>query len=209
MLRCFALIAVMMLARAADARLVVRVPTVVDTCPKGTSWDEVAKCLHHFGDVTVLRTTVTARVVSVRKQLDAEVRDAGIYLYITSGTHWILGGMYGQDAELIAFEPIKVERSNGYRLEVASVISSSLTLADQTVVPATQATTTSVYCAGDSHECAEAVTSCDLFVRGKAYLTFRGRVRLHRDEVEIVGDRTKAGECAPPEPIAIRWATVQ
>ena len=192
----------------AEAKVRIHVPTVSDRCPSGSSWDKVTTCLHAFGDITVLASTKTTRVVHVAKTAGDEVRDAGTYLYVATGGKWLLGGMHNEAGELLTFDTVMLGEHLGYRLDFASVSPTNITLEDQTTVPAPlamMATTTSVYCAGTSVACAEAITSCDIFVRGKAYRTFRGVVRIHAGELDIIGDRTQAGDCAPEPTVTLPW----
>ncbi|MDB4954213.1 MAG: hypothetical protein JWO36_1782 [Myxococcales bacterium] len=190
----------------AQAKVMVRAPTIADTCAQLKPWKEISKCLARFGEVKMLRTTQSVRVLSVRQPLDdVESGNMGTYLYVARGTNWMLGGMSGEAGELVGFTEITIGSHRGYRLDFAILERTSVTLDDQTITAGILLTRSSMYCAGENPACSLALTSCDELVRGKAYRTFRGTVRISNDQLAIVGDRTRADSCAPAETVALSW----
>ena len=176
-------------------------PQVANSCLTATSLEIVTTCLRRFGAPTVLYATPTTKVIAV---LLAQL-DGGAYLYRLKGGSWILGGMIYSGDGFLGLESVTINRHLGYRIDFRQIAPIQVDCEDATKVMGTQVSTMAGYCGGDSPYCTSVVTACDTLVKGKAYRTFRGIVKITNNDVEVIGDRWMGGACVPPEHTNVSW----
>jgi hypothetical protein len=183
-------------------------PTIQSSCQRRASWELVTKCVRMFGVVKSIRSSDKLHLLEVS---DPEGGELGYFLYVAVGTDWNLRGVHLGAEELLSFEPFTLDKHTGYRMEFGNSFATAVALEDSSTVPALMSTRVAAYCGGESYRCTEVTTACDILVEGKAYWTFRGTVefpelnRLVR-EIAVVGDRTKAGQCAPAAHMVLDWS---
>jgi hypothetical protein len=156
-----------------------------------------------------VKSQADAKLVKIVGTEESGWRVPGFYLYTRSAKTWRITGMLQGDTwELVSFRNVNSRRFRGWRFDVkrverdAALSSGTTTMLRQTMA---------VFCGGDSLPCQMAVTSCDFYMNGKAYWTFRGTLEMGDGVVYVRGDRSKAGgECEqaeeldlpePPEPL--------
>ena len=203
-MRAFALL--LLLAGVAHGEFVISEPVVASSCPAGKTWPDVVQCLGTFGKVRILESSPTVRLVRVITN-DPNPVDRGIYLYLLDGPlMWKLGGMFEGEVEVVELAPITIAKLSGYRMTLARSFVTTVQV-DEGVIAATEQQQFYLYCSGIGYRCVEAMTACDVLVRGKAIQTFRGAVKIDEDgsQFTIEGDRSKARACAPPERNALFW----
>lgn len=194
------------LVGTASAR-VIMMPTVPRSCPGGESWDAVAKCLSRYGEVRTERKLPGARLVRLGDK-GVGFRVPGLYLYVERGKRWQLGGMLdGQSAPaLLDFKKVTISEHEGFRFDVGMNEESVLSFDGETNVPARQQQRFAVFCAGQGYYCSAIRTSCDVFVEGKAYFSFHGKLSVDGDDVVITGDARNAGSaCAQSARVELGW----
>ncbi len=186
---------------ATRAERVVNRPSVASQCAQALSWEKLKPCLQRFGTVTIEKSDATVKLVRITPQAGWPM--PGLYVYAQNGAALRLAGMWqfasSASVEVISFAPLKVTGRTGFRLDLGASEPSSVSFDGETSVAATMQYRTSVFCMGPGYICAPAISSCDVFVGGKAYYTFRGTLKLAGPSVTVVGDRSRAGACATPE----------
>jgi hypothetical protein len=209
--------AIVVCASDAAAKRVVVSPTIQRVCPKGDTWQAVVKCVTRFGKVKIVKTLPEAKLIFVGAYPEEDVGTAlefqrsrhvrahhvpGYYLYVADGARWKLGGSFDGAAEHVVFglANAKVGTRRGYRFDTGVRHPSGISFDGDTTVPAMLQQKFAVFCSGASPDCARIITSCDLFVGGKAYHTFRGKLAFEGDDIVVGGDRKNAGIYCAQEP---------
>lgn len=200
-----ALISVGILGAGADqlrAERVVAMPSVARECQRATSWDKLKPCLQRFGDVKVERSQAAGKLVRVGGGPSGWPMP-GLYIYAQKGTGFEIAGQWqydsGAEVEVLGLSTLKVVGRTGFRLDLGTNEATSVSFDGETVMAATMLSKASVFCVGPGAACSPAIQSCDIFVGGKAYYTFRGTLTVAGGQVTVSGDRSRAGACAPPE----------
>lgn len=187
---------------------VVNVPTVMSQCPRAASWEKLKACLQRFGAAKIERTEGVVRLVHVSGSTSGWP-EPGYYLYAQKGSALQIVGAwrYASNAsvEVLSFAPLKVKSRSGYRLDIGTSEPTTVSFDGETVVSATMQSKSAVFCMGPSYSCEPTIESCDVFVDGKAYYTFRGTLKIEGGMVTVTGDRSRAGVCSPPERVPLAF----
>jgi hypothetical protein len=183
--------------RRAEARRVVHMPTLAELCPGNAEWTKVTECMKRNAVVfKLVRDEAEIKLVHVTGQS----RFAGLYVFMHR-KQWQLRGelhMY-LEHDLLRFEPVKLGKHTGYRLDAGIAMATSHSLDGETSVPAVLRQQLTLVCFDDSG-CVQVMTSCDLQLHGKAFYSFRGKLEYSAHQLKVVGDRRNAGTyCQQPE----------
>jgi hypothetical protein len=177
-------------------------PQIYEDCVEARSLASLTECFRPFGEPTALWGTATLKLFAVKQAR----WDRGVFLYRLVGTTWKLSGMTFDSDGFLAIESVTIGKHAGYRLEFGRIRPTQVILDDSSPVAGTIAAKSSLYCRGDTISCTEVITACDIVIKGKAYRTFRGTVTINKDyNLDVSGDRTKAGDCASPERVNLGW----
>jgi hypothetical protein len=204
-MKWLAALIVLGLASTASAR-VVMMPTIPRTCGQSDSWEKLTTCLGRFGKPKVERELPGAKLVGI---VNPKFNVPGLYLYRQSGKRWVIAGMFETSStfEVFGLSRPTIAKRGGYRFDVGT--NEEIPPPEGESAPRTIQQKISVFCAGDSYFCTQAVTSCDLIVDGRARESFRGKLAIKRDRVVVTGDRSRAGStCAVPEEMDLGFADV-
>lgn len=199
-----------LVAAQADAhRAMPRLPAAARSCRTAPTWDAVQSCLGKLGDVTIERVLPRARLVRVTRAGEAPF-DFGLSLYIESEGKWHLGGTYeprGKDYGLFEAAPITVGKHAGYRIDVGEITHTPMFVDGVTQVQSTFAFRRALLCAGDSWNCNEVITACDVYVHGAARWTFHGTLSIADNQIHVTGDRGASEPfCDTPETTFLGWS---
>jgi hypothetical protein len=185
---------------SASPRRVVHIPTISELCPGGESWDKIGECIKRQAPFKLLRDEENLKLV----QIDEPYRFGGLYIY-THPKQWKLHGevrLY-QPHEVLAFDRVTFGKRSGYRIDVGISAASSVSFDGETSVDMLIRQKLTNLCFDNSY-CMQVTTACDVFVHGKAYYSFRGKVVYENRQLKIVGDRTNAGQyCAQGELLSV------
>jgi hypothetical protein len=206
-MRWLAVLLVLVVASEASARVVMR-PPVERLCSRGKTWPEVSACLAKHGAVKLIRSITGARLVSVTEMQDRKLGHEAMYLYIQSNAEWKLGANLNRgfgDFDILALERLVIGKHSGFRIDVGQAWRSTVLLDKVYPVAATYRLKRSLFCGGDGFGCPSITTACEVLVHGKAMFAFRGAMTIEDGAVLVSGDRSKAGQCAPPEKMALGW----
>ena len=187
------MLVVLLVGRIAAAEILMEEPPIARRCKRSDSWPHMMACLKHLGEPTVVRQEGAAKLVHVKK----EMIDYGLNLFVLRDGAWQLAGGVGSSEDVVGMSAISVGNLTGYRIDLRSAVAYSVALDDGTRIPGVLATQQQALCSATS--CTTIVTACDIYVDGRSYRTFRGVVQLDGKLVHVRGDRSKAGECSPPE----------
>lgn len=209
-MRWLVLACVILAARPATGRVVRWEPFPMRECPRGNSWDAIARCLTKHGQVAVERQLPRAKVVYVKKRERPHTFDeSGLFLYVQRDGAWKLGGMLltgSRDAEVLGFQVVTLRGQTGYRVDLGEHVATSVQPDQVTMLPAVMRTRTALFCRGAHWQCTRIVTACDVLVHGHTVWTFRGELEIKDTEVHVHGDRSKAGSMCPgPDRVHLHW----
>ena len=190
-MRALAVAMVLLVTSAAEAKRVVRLPTLRELCPGGDDWSQITSCFTRHGKHTILRDDATAKIVSFA----TGSRIAGIYFYVEQAKRWQLRGelrMYNEH-ELVGFSRVSFGKHAAYRMDVGMSVQTSLSLDGETSRFATLRLKRTVLCFDKHGACFTMTTACDVLVRGRAYHSFRGTLVTENGMLKVKGDRRAAG----------------
>lgn len=204
------LVCLVLLSSTARAeRLVIEEPGMYYACPKGKTWDEVAKCLKQHGRPAMLKELPGAKLLRLDQQENAKWVDGGIYLYTEAKGGWKVSGSFfgrGTEYELSDVKTLTIGRHTGYRIDVAQASDLYVQLDGLTTQRATRRAYLTLFCSPNTTYCTQAMKSCEVLVHGAAYWTFRGEMKLNGNEIAIPGDRRSAGPfCSQAERVFLGW----
>jgi len=189
--------------RPLEARRFIMEPSIPSACPGGRSWDKVHACLKRHGIVRVWKKDAKVRLVQVAADANKSrgFRIPGVYLYTQVGAQWRLGGMLlGDDYRLVQFGKVRGIRTEMFRIDVTTSHTDVINIGQQ-MRRAHVRQTIAVFCNGREPLCSSTLTSCDVYVEGKSYFMFRGKLDVVDDRVaNVTGDRTKTGDHCISEP---------
>jgi hypothetical protein len=174
------------------------------------SWGEVMKCLQGHGKTTIERALPAARLVRVVQNEGESSFDHAFYLYVLrDGRVWeFASAVPAQHVTVLGFVPQTIARHQGYRLSIGELYRTEASLDGTTSIPVTVAEQHSVFCSGNTDDCATAITHCDVIYRGKPLWTFRGTLAFGKGVIIDAGDRSHGGsECSPTEVVPLVWPT--
>ena len=194
---------------AAAERLVIMEPPILHKCPKGKTWDAVAKCIAKHATVNVVKTLPKAKLVHVG-QPGRGRRDGGLYLYVERGGQWQLGGVHQtwSPHDVLGFQTQTVGKHTGYRIDVGQNMPTAVMIDDVTHATAVLRSSFSLFCSGLTHHCVTAMRACEVYVRNQLRFVFRGTFDLDAQSVNIKGDRTRGGpHCNAPPKVYLGWPT--
>jgi hypothetical protein len=199
-----------MVAPAGAKKIVIRDPPLVHACPHAPSWDEIDRCLHHQGNVAVVRSLPDARLVHLDQKEEGTWVDAGVLLYIARGKEWRLAGYHeggGGRYDVLGLAAVTISKRAGYRIDLGQLDNVTVQPDGVTNVPAVMAIRQSMYCKGDYWRCVYVTTACDVLVRGAVQWPFRGAMTVVGDEVHVDGDRSRLSPmCMVPDVVDLGWA---
>jgi len=178
-------------------------------CPKGKTWKHVETCLKKHGRIAVVKQIAGAKLVRFEQLEDTKWVEAGVFLYAEHLGEWKAAGAYfgrGIEYELLDFKAITIGKHTGYRIDIGQATPLSVQLDGLTTQVATRRAYQTMFCSPLSHYCAQAIQSCEVLVRGHAYWTFRGAMKINGNEVTVAGDRRIAGPfCVQAEKMFLGW----
>ncbi len=200
----------LLLAVPAHAKeLVIEEPSQYYVCPKGKTWDEVAKCLRQHGRPEIVRTLAGAKLVRLDQRDGDKWVDTGLYLYVAQKTGWAAAGNFqggGTDYELLDLAPLTIGKHTGYRLDIGQATPLYVQLDGVTTSLALRRGTYTLLCNGIDGTCLFVTRNCEVLVHGNAYWTFRGAMTIDGNEVKVAGDRGYAGPfCSQAERVFLGW----
>jgi hypothetical protein len=202
-------IAVVLVSASPGAAFVVEEPGMYYACPGGKTWATVQSCLEKQGRLAILKQLEGAKLVRLDQQENGQWVDAGVYLYVEQARSWkVNGGFFGRgsDYELLDFTALTIGKSTGYRIDIGQASQVGIQLDGVTTQLATRRIYQTMFCGPSTRYCTIAVKSCEVLVRGRAYWTFRGSLRVDGNEVTIAGDRRLSGPfCRQPEKQMLGW----
>jgi uncharacterized protein (DUF736 family) len=182
--------------QSADARFVM-LPTIMRACPGAPSWAKVEACLLRHGTVRVLKSEAKVRLVELTQDAKKSTgfRVPGMYLYTQVGKQWRLGGtLDGEGYKLVAFGRVAGIKHQMFRIDVSRARDDTVAIGAR-AHDARLRYTVALFCNGHDPGCSSALTSCDVYVDGKSYFTFRGTLKLVDDRtMSVDGDRSNAGD---------------
>lgn len=191
-------------ARTPAAARMIMGPMVSRACPSAPSWPKVTACLARLAKVEVVGSMAGAKIVKLTsEEWGGDV--PGVYVYVQARNGWVLGGMYQAEhvAAVSGFVSAKAGRFTGYRFQAKIAMVDDILVSAQLRHGYVRKTLT-VFCSGQTRSCTPAMTSCDVYIEGRSYWTFRGTLELKDREVVIHGDRTNAeGDCAQEETLLL------
>lgn len=183
------------LSRDADARVVMRRPSVADSCPGSPTWSATQKCIERFGTTTLLRSQGDVRLVQLRAR-EGDFNISGVYLYVQSGKRWHIGGAYvDRKPMVIGFSTPTYDGRRAFRIDVVYAANEHVMVDEVSARNAFVRHKTAVFCSGQSSGCTQILTACDVFVAGKSYATFRATLAYEGGGLmTVAGDRSRAGD---------------
>jgi hypothetical protein len=207
------LVLLVLLATSARAdMLVIEEPGIYYQCPTGKSWDEVTKCLKKHGRPEIVKSLSGAKLVRLDQQENGQWVDGGLYLYIEANKAWKVAGAWfgrGSDYELLDFKPLTVGKHTGHRIDIGQAQALWVQLDGVTAQQAVRRSSQTLFCGGVRNDCTTAMTNCEVLVRGGAFWTFRGVMKVNGNEVSIEGDRKNAGPfCTQAEKVFLGWPQI-
>lgn len=167
------------------------------SCDVSKTWTKVTACLARQGQrVSIVREVDGAKLVALRY---GSATDATLGLYLLEGGRWTRQAFYASSnatSELLAF---RKTTERGYRMDVGTVLSTSVQLDDVSPTKAVMRRVLTTECRPQKG-CRTVITSCDVYVEGKAYWFFHGQPAWKSDgAVRVAGDTRFAGTlCMPP-----------
>ncbi|NVB81414.1 MAG: hypothetical protein HOV81_23665, partial [Kofleriaceae bacterium] len=171
------------------AKRVVRPPSVARDCPRAPSWEKLKPCLQRFGEVKIERSDAAAKLVRIHNPNDWPM--PGLYIYAQKSSGIEIAGEWQYNSftqlEVLGLSTLKVVGRTGFRLDIGTSEPTSVSFDDETAVAATMMMKTAVFCAGPGAACSPVIQSCDIFVDGKAYYTFRGTLKVGGGMVAVSG----------------------
>jgi hypothetical protein len=172
--------------------------------PGSATWNATAACLERFGKPKVVRSESDLRLVELVGR-DRDDLTSGTYLYALREGRWRIGGMVrGSDHKLLGLTRPRLAGREVFRIDIRQAHDDAISLDGVSVHPARVQQQLAVFCSGRHQDCAHVMTSCDVFVGGKSYWAFRGKLVVQHRELRVVGDRTKAGAlCVQDELVSL------
>lgn len=196
------------MASIADA-LVIEEPGMYYACPKGKQWSDVQRCLAKQGRPAIVKQLAGAKLVRLDQQENGQWVDGGVYLYVEWKGEWKIAGSFfgrGTEYELLDFQTLTIGKTTGYRFDVAQASPLWVQLDGLTTTPATRRAYQTMFCSPTTNYCTQALKTCEVLVRGRAYWAFRGALTLTGNEVRVAGDRRIAGPfCSQAERVYLGW----
>lgn len=189
--------------------LVIEEPGLYYACPKGKTWETVAKCLRTQGRADIVKTVAGGKLVRLDQNEGGKWIDAGVYLYVEDKAGWHIAGMFaggGTDYELLEFEHLVVGKHTGFRIDIGQASPMFVQLDGLTSSHALRRASMTMFCGGVNNYCLVVTKSCEVLVHGNAYWTFRGAMTINGNEVTVKGDRSYAGPfCTQAERVFLGW----
>lgn len=203
------LVLVLVLATPAHALVIEEEPGMIHACPTGKTWNDVSACLTKHGRPAIVKQIAGARLVRLDQQESGQWVDGGVYLYVEHQGAWkVAGGFFGRGTQygLLDLQRLTVGTHTGYRIDIGQATPLWVQLDGVTPQVATRRTYQTMFCSPLNHYCTQAVRTCEVLVRGKAYWAFRGAMKMSGNDITIAGDRKLAGPfCAQAERVHLGW----
>ncbi|HEY1817355.1 MAG TPA: hypothetical protein VGG74_33675 [Kofleriaceae bacterium] len=202
-------------SRAGAKEIMVRGPALTFTCPNEPSWGAVEACIkQRKWTLKIVRTVGSAKLIEINAPVNRLEGSSGetpnIAIYVQRpDKHWQLGGLFeiGLDVQydVLDFQPLTIAHTHGFRLDVGTQQTSSITVGD--VIRSTVMQLHHVlFCNGENYECSEIVPSCDALVDDKLLSSFHGQLVMTDRQVRVDGDAAFAAPaCAGPQQIELGW----
>jgi hypothetical protein len=181
--------------RDAAARVMIRRPSVAQSCPGASTWDATQKCIQRFGKTKILRSQGGVRLVQLQAREDG-FDTSGVYLYVQSNKRWRVGGAYFDlKPVLVGFSTPTFDHRRSFRIDFEYAANEGVMVDEVSARNALVRRKTSLFCSGESAGCTEILTACDAFVAGKLHATFRGTLKYEGGGVlRVTGDRSRSGD---------------
>ena len=199
----------LLVSPAAAEWLVIEEPGMYYACPAAKTWDDVTKCLKKHGRPALVKQLAGAKLVRLDQQESAQWVDGGLYLYVEYKGQWKIAGAFfgrGTDYELLDLRPLTIGKTTGFRFDIGQASMLYVQLDGLTTQAATRRAYQTMFCSPTNNYCTQAVRTCEVLVRGRAYWTFRGAMTVNGNEVTIAGDRRNAGPfCSQAERVYLGW----
>jgi hypothetical protein len=203
-------------SRAGAKEVVIRGPALTFTCPSEPTWGAIESCIKQRNwTIKVVRTVGSAKLVEINapvNRLEATHTQApNVAIYVQQpDKRWQLGGLFevGIDLqyEVLDFQPLEIAHTHGFRLDVGTQQTSSLSMDGSTMRPTIVQLHHVLFCNGANYECSEIVPSCDVVVDTKLLSAFHGQLVMADRQVRVDGDASFAAPaCAGPQQIELGW----
>ncbi|HEX5059197.1 MAG TPA: hypothetical protein VFV99_07545 [Kofleriaceae bacterium] len=182
----------------ASPRRVVHMPTLPEVCPSNAEWDKLDACIRRHGTMKVLRDEPALKIIDLDDRMS---RFGGIYVYAFK-TKWDMRGTMRlwQEHDVLGVQHVTYGKHKGIRFDVGLSTAMPFTLDGETSMQGVLRQQETMVCFEDAWGCLQAITSCELLMRGKAYYSFRGTLAYADKQLQIVGDRSRSGTyCTSPE----------
>ncbi len=109
------------------------------------------------------------------------------------------------DYEVLEFQPLTIGKHTGYRIDIGQAAPLYMQLDGVTTQMALRRTSQVLFCSPLARDCLH-TTRCEALVRGRAFYTFRGVMKIAGNEVTVSGDRRIAGPfCNQAERVMLGW----
>jgi hypothetical protein len=185
-------------AGTASSRRVVRMPTLPEVCPSNAEWDKLDACIRRHGSAKVLRDEPHLKIIDLD---DRASRFGGIYIY-SFKNKWDMRGQMRlwQEHDVLGIEHVTFGAHKGIRFDVGLSTPLPFSIDGETTQQGLLRQRQTMVCFDDSWGCLQVTTSCEMLLRGKAYYSFRGTLSYANKQLQVIGDRSRAGNyCTSPE----------
>lgn len=197
-LSCIAVVALLSLHRAsgeADARVMIRRPSVAQSCPGSPTWEATQKCIQRFGTTKIVRSKGNLRLVQLQARED-DFDTSGVYLYIQSNKRWHIGGAnFDIKSTIVGLSTPTFDHRTSFRIDLESAANEGVMVDEVSARNAFVRRKTALFCSGESASCTQILTACDVYVAGKLHATFRGTLAYEGGGLmRVTGDRSRGGD---------------
>ena len=199
-LAALVLLACALLGGRADAKRVVRMPTLAELCPANAEWSTVAQCIRRHARFTFVRDADQLKIIDIDS--DAGGYYGGLYVY-RHDRQWTLSGQVRlyQRHEILATTHATFGSHGAERVDIG--IAAAMPFApdgENVIAQGVFRQRITAVCFDSPGGCSQLVTACDMLLHGKAYNSFRGTLTYENGALGVAGDRTNEGLfCRQPQ----------
>lgn len=180
----------------------------VEPCGSGKTWPIVKKCLDKTGSIEIIHQTDKTRTITITPKHSTNGSGKRVLLYAQNATGWSRTSlsMFPATSADLRVDKFTVPTGDAVRVDMVSTSRTSFTLTPSTTsVRGVLRRTFTTVCIPGNWECRTLMTSCEAYVRGKAYWSFHGELVWHASlGLRMRGGRTAAGGlCKPSESLMV------